>query len=206
VAHLLDPLHHGLHVLELLDQAVDLLNGRAGAGGDAAAARGVQESDVAPLGPGHRADDRGLADDDRVVDRGAGELLGDEQSGQIQEVGFGLYRDLLERAVNALKSGREPDLERPMNQGPEVELGVPALLPADYVPDVHTRLTLYKRIASAGNEAALRELQVELIDRFGLLPDYAKNLFRGAELRLQGGAVGQGGGQPRASGITPHNL
>jgi transcription-repair coupling factor (superfamily II helicase) len=122
--------------------------------------------------------------------RGAGELLGDEQSGQIQEVGFGLYRELLERAVTALKSGEEPDLERPLNQGPEVELGVPALLPADYVPDVHTRLTLYKRIASADSAEALRELQVELIDRFGLLPDHAKNLFRGAELRLRARPLG----------------
>lgn len=116
--------------------------------------------------------------------RGAGELLGDEQSGQIQEVGFSLFTELLERAVKSLKAGEEPDLERPLDHGPEVELGVPALLPADYVPDVHTRLTLYKRIASAEDREALRELQVEMIDRFGLLPEYAKNLFSTAEVRL----------------------
>ncbi|MDQ2068269.1 transcription-repair coupling factor [Natronospira bacteriovora] len=115
--------------------------------------------------------------------RGAGELLGDEQSGQIHEVGFSLYTELLERAVKALKSGEEPDLEKPLNHGPEVELGVPALLPEDYVPDVHTRLTLYKRIASAEGEESLKELQVEMIDRFGLLPDYAKNLFLTAQIR-----------------------
>ncbi len=116
--------------------------------------------------------------------RGAGELLGDDQTGQIHEVGFSLYTELLERAVKALKSGEDTDLEKPLNHGPEVELGVPALLPADYVPDVHTRLTLYKRIASADDREALKELQVEMIDRFGLLPDYARNLFLTAEIRL----------------------
>ena len=80
--------------------------------------------------------------------RGAGELLGDEQSGQIQEIGYNLYMELLERAVAALKSGKEPDLDRPLDAGPEVELHVPALIPEDYVPDVHLRLVLYKRIAS----------------------------------------------------------
>ncbi len=119
--------------------------------------------------------------------RGAGELLGDEQSGQIQEVGFTLYMDLLERAVQALKSGKQPELEKPYEQGAEIDLGLPALLPADYIPDVHTRLVLYKRIASAADKEALRELQVEMIDRFGLLPQPAKNLFEvtGMKLRVQ---------------------
>src|SRR5690606_35635385 len=115
--------------------------------------------------------------------RGAGELLGEEQSGQIQEVGFTLYSELLERAVEALKKGEVPDLDAPLDHGPEVDLKVPALLPNDYMPDVHMRLVLYKRIASAPNQAALDELQVEMIDRFGLLPEQAKNLFRLAELR-----------------------
>ena len=79
--------------------------------------------------------------------RGAGELLGDEQSGQIQEIGYNLYMELLERAVAALKSGKQPDLEQPLHAGPEVELHLPALIPEDYVPDVHLRLVLYKRIA-----------------------------------------------------------
>ena len=117
--------------------------------------------------------------------RGAGELLGDEQSGQIQEIGFNLYMDLLERAVDALKAGRTPELDRPLDHGAEIDLAVPALLPDDYLPDVHTRLVMYKRIASAPGREELKELQVEMIDRFGLLPDPAKNLFAITELKLR---------------------
>ncbi|MGM0553317.1 MAG: transcription-repair coupling factor [Pseudomonadota bacterium] len=117
--------------------------------------------------------------------RGAGELLGDEQSGQIHEVGFSMYNDLLNRAVNALRSGKMPELEAPETPGTEVELGLPALLPEDYVPDIHTRLILYKRISSAPDNTALRELEVELIDRFGLLPNPARALFEAARLRLR---------------------
>ena len=116
--------------------------------------------------------------------RGAGELLGEEQSGQIQEVGFSMYMDLLERAVNDLKSGRTPRLDAPLALDTEVELGEPALIPEDYLPDVHARLVMYKRIASAGDPEALRELQVEMIDRFGLLPPPAKHLFEIAALKL----------------------
>ncbi|MFP5345055.1 MAG: TRCF domain-containing protein, partial [Gammaproteobacteria bacterium] len=122
--------------------------------------------------------------------RGAGEILGEEQSGQIQEVGYTLYTDLLERAVRALKEGREPDLERPPDQGVEIDVRAPALIPADYLPDVHARLVLYKRIASAENETGLRELQVEMIDRFGLLPEAAKTLFHIAGLKLKAQALG----------------
>ncbi|WP_256091632.1 transcription-repair coupling factor [Candidatus Thiosymbion oneisti] len=117
--------------------------------------------------------------------RGAGELLGEEQSGQIQEIGFSLYMDLLERAVAALKSGRTPALDRPLDPGAEIDLAVPALLPDDYLPDVHSRLVLYKRIAGAATGTALKELQVEMIDRFGLLPDPAKNLFAVTALKLK---------------------
>lgn len=116
--------------------------------------------------------------------RGAGELLGDEQSGQITEVGFTLYMELLERAVAALKSGRVPELDRPLDHGTEIDLGIPALLPSDYLPDVQARLVLYKRIASARDREELRELQVEMIDRFGLLPEPAKNLLDITELKL----------------------
>jgi transcription-repair coupling factor (superfamily II helicase) len=116
--------------------------------------------------------------------RGAGELLGDEQSGQIQEVGFSLYVELLERAVQALKAGRIPDIDRPLYHGAEVDLQIPALLPEDYLPDVHARLIQYKRIASATDRDDLRELQVEMIDRFGLLPEAAKHLFAVTELKL----------------------
>jgi transcription-repair coupling factor (superfamily II helicase) len=122
--------------------------------------------------------------------RGAGELLGADQSGQIHEIGFAMYMELLERAVHHLKSGREPDLELPLEHGTEVDIGEVALIPDDYVPDVHMRLVLYKRISSAQDEEALRELQVELIDRFGLLPDPARMLFRLAELRLKASALG----------------
>ncbi len=109
--------------------------------------------------------------------RGAGELLGDEQSGQIQEIGFSLYMDMLSRAVESLRAGKEPDLDAAFDAGVEINLHVPALLPDDYVPDVHLRLILYKRISATQSATELRELQVELIDRFGLLPEPAKNLI-----------------------------
>jgi transcription-repair coupling factor (superfamily II helicase) len=116
--------------------------------------------------------------------RGAGELLGDEQSGQIQEIGFTLYTQLLERAVDALKSGKIPDIDQPLAKSTEVELGAPALLPADYVADVHTRLILYKRVSNATDDAALDELKVEMINRFGLLPEATKMLFAATRLKL----------------------
>jgi transcription-repair coupling factor (superfamily II helicase) len=122
--------------------------------------------------------------------RGAGELLGDEQSGQIQEIGYNLYMELLERAVTALKSGKQPDLERPLDAGAEVDLHVPALIPEDYVPDVHLRLVLYKRIASTPSREELDELKVELIDRFGPLPEFAQSLFRSTYLKLRAAALG----------------
>ncbi len=122
--------------------------------------------------------------------RGAGELLGDEQSGQIQEVGFSMYTELLERAVKALKEGKEPNLDQPFEQHSEIDLKIPALLPDDYLPDVHTRLVIYKRIANAADKEALRELQVEMIDRFGLLPDATKNLIRVTELKLKAKPIG----------------
>lgn len=116
--------------------------------------------------------------------RGAGELLGDEQSGQIMEIGYSLYTELLERAVQSLREGKEPDLEQPLHHATEINLHVPALIPEDYLPDVHERLILYKRIASAESEAELRELQVEMIDRFGLLPEPLQTLFRITALKL----------------------
>jgi len=116
--------------------------------------------------------------------RGAGELLGAEQSGQINQVGFSLYSDMLARAVEALRKGEEPDLDQAAQRGIEIELHVPALIPDAYLADVQARLTLYKRIASATSSQALRELQVEMIDRFGLFPDAIKSLFEIAELKL----------------------
>lgn len=123
--------------------------------------------------------------------RGAGELLGEDQSGQMAEVGFSLYTELLERAVRSIKAGHLPDVDLGQeSRGAEVELNVPALIPDDYLPDVHTRLTLYKRISSARDRDELRDLQVEMIDRFGLLPDPAKYLFATAELKLAANALG----------------
>ncbi|MGH8117665.1 MAG: TRCF domain-containing protein, partial [Rhodanobacteraceae bacterium] len=122
--------------------------------------------------------------------RGAGELLGEAQSGQIEAIGFALYNELLERAVHALRSGKVPDFELGGDSGTDVELHLPALIPDDYLPDVHTRLTLYKRIASARDDDGLRDLQIEMIDRFGLLPAPTKNLFAIAALKLRAAAIG----------------
>jgi len=122
--------------------------------------------------------------------RGAGELLGEEQSGQIQEIGFELYNELLGRAVEALREGREPELDFERVSGAEIDLHLPALLPDDYMPDVHLRLVHYKRVASARDEAALDQLKVELIDRFGLLPPATVNLFRVTALKLLAAPLG----------------
>jgi transcription-repair coupling factor (superfamily II helicase) len=122
--------------------------------------------------------------------RGTGELLGEEQSGHISEIGFSLYMELLEKAVEDLKSGRLPDLEGPLNFETEIDLQIPALIPESYLADINTRLTLYKRIASADNEESLNELEVEMIDRFGALPDYTKNLFTLTRLRLAAKKIG----------------
>jgi transcription-repair coupling factor (superfamily II helicase) len=122
--------------------------------------------------------------------RGAGELLGDTQSGQIHEIGFSLYTELLGRAVESLRAGREPDLESPLNAGVDINLHVAALLPDDYVPDVHLRLILYKRVASSKSAEELRDLQVELIDRFGLLPEPARNLLRIAAIKQLAAGLG----------------
>jgi transcription-repair coupling factor (superfamily II helicase) len=116
--------------------------------------------------------------------RGAGELLGEDQSGQIQQVGFSLYSELLDRATEALKAGETPDPDQALHAVPDVDLHLPALLPADYVPDVHERLILYKRIAGAATQDVLDELRVEIVDRFGRLPEAARHLFRVSAIRL----------------------
>jgi transcription-repair coupling factor (superfamily II helicase) len=116
--------------------------------------------------------------------RGAGELLGEGQSGQIQAIGFTLYNELLGRAVAALREGQEPDLEDPFAHGPEIEIGLAALIPEDYMPDVHMRLVHYKRIANAASSGELDELQIELIDRFGLLPPPLKTLLAITAIKL----------------------
>ena len=122
--------------------------------------------------------------------RGAGAILGEEQSGQIQEIGFGLYNELLNRAVRALKSGRQPDFEDQDARGTEIELHIPALLPEDYLPDVHARLVLYKRIASAPDAQELELLREEVIDRFGEFGEPVHNLFKVAACKLEAQVLG----------------
>jgi transcription-repair coupling factor (superfamily II helicase) len=122
--------------------------------------------------------------------RGAGELLGEEQSGQMHTIGFTLYMEMLERAVRAIKAGKTPNIEEPLDHGAEINLRLPALIPDEYLPDTQARLILYKRIANAADEEALRELQVEMIDRFGLLPEPVKNLFRVTGLKQRGQQLG----------------
>ena len=123
--------------------------------------------------------------------RGAGELLGEEQSGQIQSVGFTLYMEMLDHAVKAIREGRTPNIDEPLESPAiDVNLRVPALIPEDYLPDVHGRLMMYKRIANASDSQQLKELQVEMIDRFGLLPEPVKHLFRTTEIKLSANAMG----------------
>ncbi len=122
--------------------------------------------------------------------RGAGEVLGDSQSGDMQEVGFGLFNDMLNHAVRALKAGREPDLTAPLEVVTEINLHEPALLPADYCGDVHERLTLYKRLANCSDLDGLERMQEELVDRFGRLPDAARALIETHRLRLLCGPLG----------------
>lgn len=122
--------------------------------------------------------------------RGAGELLGAEQSGQLTTIGFTLYMEILENAVEALKQGKEPSLEELTRQQTEIELRMPVLLPNDYIPDVNLRLSFYKRIASAKHDKELDELKIELIDRFGNLPDAGKQLLQSTAIRMHAQALG----------------
>ena len=117
--------------------------------------------------------------------RGAGEVLGDKQSGEIHEIGFQLYTEMLNRAVKSLRSGKEPDLLSPLQATTDVNLGVPALFPSDYCPDVHERLSMYKRFAGTNDFSELMGLREELVDRYGDLPDQAKSLYETHRLRLE---------------------
>ncbi|UYG05940.1 transcription-repair coupling factor [Halomonas sp. LR3S48] len=130
-----------------------------------------------------------LASHDMEI-RGAGELLGEEQSGQMEAIGYTLYMEMLDRAVAAIRAGKTPNIESPLSDGVEISLNLPALIPDDYLPDVQQRLVMYKRIASATDEAELKELQVEMIDRFGLLPSAVKTLMRQTRLRQRAERLG----------------
>jgi transcription-repair coupling factor (superfamily II helicase) len=122
--------------------------------------------------------------------RGAGEVLGESQSGEMLEIGFSLYTQMLEHAVRSLKAGKEPDLSAPLAVTTEINLHVPALLPEDYCPDVHERLVIYKRLANCDDGESLVRLNEELIDRFGLLPDAAQALVETHRLRIEAIPVG----------------
>ena len=122
--------------------------------------------------------------------RGAGEVLGDSQSGEMQQVGFQLYNDMLRRAVSAMKAGRVPDLTEPLGVTTEINLHVPALLPEKYCNDVHERLVLYKRLASVNSIDELDRLQEELVDRFGPTPEPTQALLACHRLRLTGMPLG----------------
>lgn len=124
-----------------------------------------------------------LANHDLEI-RGAGDLLGDNQSGKISEIGFNMYHDLLKRTVDAMRDGRKINLNGPLNHEIEIDIGLACIIPETYLGDVHERLILYKRIANAKDNAELKDLQIEIIDRFGLLADATKNLFAATRLKL----------------------
>ena len=117
--------------------------------------------------------------------RGAGELLGDEQSGQIQTIGFSLYLEMLNRAVETIRDGDSFELTMPLQTTHEVNLHIPILIPEDYLPDVHTRLIMYKRISNTKNHSEILDLQSEMIDRFGNLPESISNLFEVTQVKLK---------------------
>ncbi|MEZ7517050.1 transcription-repair coupling factor [Psychrobacter sp. Arc9] len=125
-----------------------------------------------------------LASEDLEI-RGAGEILGKQQSGNMQAIGFSLYMDMLERATKAIKAGKEPDLNTPLSLTSEINLHSSALIPEEYLHDVHQRLLFYKRISNTDDKEALTDIRTEMIDRFGALPDQTKQLFAIHGLRLQ---------------------
>lgn len=130
-----------------------------------------------------------LANHDLEI-RGAGDLLGDNQSGKISEIGFNMYHDLLKRTVDAMRAGKKINLNDPINHEIEIDTGLACIIPETYLGDVHERLVLYKRIANCKDNDALKELQIEMIDRFGLLPDSSKNLFAITRLKLFSEKIG----------------
>ncbi len=130
-----------------------------------------------------------LANHDLEI-RGAGDLLGENQSGKISEIGFNLYHDLLKRTVDAIKNNSKFDLDDSLVKEIEINTGIPCVIPQTYLDDVHERLVFYKRISSSKNDDDLKELKIEMIDRFGLLPDSINNLFASTSLRIFAEKIG----------------
>jgi transcription-repair coupling factor (superfamily II helicase) len=130
-----------------------------------------------------------LANHDLEI-RGAGDLLGENQSGKISEIGFNLYHDLLKRTIKAIKNNTKFDIKDALVEEVEINSGIACIIPDTYLPDVHERLVLYKRIASAVNDDELKDLKIEMIDRFGLLPDQTNNLFESTSLKIQSKEIG----------------
>ncbi len=122
--------------------------------------------------------------------RGAGEFLGEEQSGNLQAIGYSLYMEMLEQAIEDLKAGKIPNFDKLKHEQCEIDLKIPNIIPESYMPDVHQRLVFYKRLASSKNEADIHHLQVELIDRFGLMPPSLKNLIQTTYLKLKAVSLG----------------
>lgn len=122
--------------------------------------------------------------------RGAGEVLGDNQSGEMHEIGFQMYSDMLNEAVRSLKNGKEPDLAAPLSTTTEINLHIPALLPNEFCGDVHERLSIYKRLANCNNANAIDDMQEEMIDRFGKLPEAVKSLLETHRLRVAAKPLG----------------
>ncbi|WFF37710.1 transcription-repair coupling factor [Moraxella nasibovis] len=130
-----------------------------------------------------------LASEDLEI-RGAGEILGKEQSGNMQTIGFGLYMDMLERATKAIKSGKTPSLATPLDLVSDINIHASALIPSDYLADVHERLLFYKRIANTQTTDELSDLKSEMIDRFGTMPEALANLFLVHKMRIQSMDIG----------------
>ena len=130
-----------------------------------------------------------LANHDLEI-RGAGDLLGENQSGKISEIGFNLYHDLLKRTIQAIKNNTKLDLDDSLIEEIDINIGIACIIPETYLDDVHERLILYKRIASAKDDNELKDLKIEMIDRFGLLPDATKNLFASTSLRIFSKKIG----------------
>lgn len=130
-----------------------------------------------------------LASEDLEI-RGAGEILGKEQSGNMQTIGFGLYMDMLERATNAIKQGKTPSLATPLDLVSDIDIHASALIPDEYLGDVHERLVFYKRISSLDDVNQLIDIRTEMIDRFGTLPTQTQNLFAVHRIRIRAKALG----------------